>query len=147
MVQRQVQKWPGTFKASTTAVRIRDVLMDPQYGFTKPKPSSPIRSLSPLTEIPDDQSMADIRFLATRVQTLSDANKPTDDLEIKHVKLLIEDARAPPSPFKISQDVVLAVVDRDFCAPGEWRADLHELLVKLQLTNAALAGLHPQLRI
>ena len=88
-----------------------------------------------------------LEFPLPCVQTLSDVNKTTDDLEVKHVKLLIEDARAYPNPFKISQDVFLTVVDRDFCNADEWRADLHELLVKLQLTNAALTGLHPQLHI
>ncbi|KAJ7194173.1 phosphatidylethanolamine-binding protein, partial [Mycena pura] len=42
---------------------------------------------------------------------------------------------------KISQDIFLTVFDQELCNPGEWRANLHELLEKLQSTNAALTGL------
>jgi hypothetical protein len=56
MVQRQIHKWPGNFSASkTTVARLRQVLSDPETGFTKAvasvqKPRSPSPSLSILSE-------------------------------------------------------------------------------------------------
>ncbi|KAJ7223011.1 hypothetical protein GGX14DRAFT_656872 [Mycena pura] len=129
MVQRQVEKWPGKFKSgATTAVQIRKVLMDPQHGFTKPSSSVETRNSSPLMDIltPSDQNPTNF----------NDSKDPI----VKHVKLLIEDTRAYQKPIKISQDIFLTVFDQELCNPGEWRANLHELLEKLQSTNAALTG-------
>jgi hypothetical protein len=54
-VERQVGKWPGeSFRPEkVTATRIREVLVDPKYGFTKPHTiiGSPKSSLSSLSDL------------------------------------------------------------------------------------------------
>ncbi|KAJ7895217.1 hypothetical protein B0H14DRAFT_3634951 [Mycena olivaceomarginata] len=92
MVQRQIHKWPGNFSASkTTVARLRQVLSDPETGFTK------------------------------AVESVQKPRMRKDsDLEVQRVKLLIEDARGP-KPIKISQDILLTVVDQVQCGPREWR--------------------------
>lgn len=65
---------------------------------------------------------------------------------MQRVKLLIEDARSP-KPIKISQDILLTVIDQVQCGPQEWRVSLRELLEELQSSNSALTGFYSPLAI
>ncbi|KAJ7931807.1 hypothetical protein B0H13DRAFT_1857769 [Mycena leptocephala] len=62
------------------------------------------------------------------------------ELPTRWVTLLIQDSPSSPNPLKISQSVPLFVLDTEGCKPGEWRADLRDLLGELQTSNAALTG-------
>ncbi|KAJ7657680.1 hypothetical protein DFH06DRAFT_1297711 [Mycena polygramma] len=97
-VERQVGKWPGSFRPSRATVSdIRKVLLDPQHGFTKPcTTESPKRATSPLSPTPEPPSK-DIEEHSAR-------NHFIEFITSKWVKLLIEDARALPKPTKISQE-------------------------------------------
>ncbi|KAJ7649071.1 hypothetical protein DFH06DRAFT_1135328 [Mycena polygramma] len=133
-VERQVGKWPGSFRPSRATVSdIRKVLLDPQHGFTKPcTTESPKRATSPLSPTPEPPSK-DIEEHTAR-------NHFIEFITSKWVKLLIEDARALPKPTKISQEVNLWIVDTKFCKLDEWRVELLDLIQELQKSHAAPKG-------
>ncbi|KAJ7613245.1 hypothetical protein DFH06DRAFT_1344715 [Mycena polygramma] len=125
-VERQVGKWPGPFRPSRATVSdIRKVLLNPQYGFTKPRTTEASkRASSPLSPTPEPPS--------------KDIEEHSE--ESKWAKLLIEDARASPKPTKTSQEVCLWIKDNKDCEPGEWRAELLDLIKELQKSHAAVKG-------
>ncbi|KAJ7206741.1 hypothetical protein C8J57DRAFT_1614641 [Mycena rebaudengoi] len=140
MVKRQEDKWPGPDvygDRSTTISRLRKVLLDPRYGFTKETVSvARHRSLSTVT--PSDSSgnsskAQEINPTSTTVQ----ARSPDIPHPARWVKLLIEDKRTSA---KRAQEVSLDVSDEDGCGSGEWRAQFQDLLVKLQKSNTAITG-------
>ncbi|KAJ7655996.1 hypothetical protein DFH06DRAFT_1411668 [Mycena polygramma] len=133
-VERQVGKWPGSFRPSRATVSdIRKVLLDPQHGFTKPcTTESRKRATSPLSPTPEPPSK--------HIEEHSASNHFIDFITSKWVKLLIEDARALPKPTKISQEVNLWIVDTKFCKLDEWRVELLDLIEELQKSHAALKG-------
>ncbi|KAJ7252838.1 hypothetical protein C8J57DRAFT_1660890 [Mycena rebaudengoi] len=136
MVERQVDKWPyltgfDPKAKATTASRLRAALLDPKNGFTRAVsvtlPSSPDTSL-------DRDNIRD-GGLGT-----SPTPEQDDDSDTCWVKLLLEDSRDSSRHPKYAQDILLCVVDRVGCAPGEWRADLGDLLAELQTSNSAITG-------
>ncbi|KAJ7030849.1 hypothetical protein C8F04DRAFT_1365411 [Mycena alexandri] len=127
MVKRQADKWPGPdiYDAKATTIRrLKAVLLDSRYGFTRANTLSstqnnpPSRPMSPLTQ---------------------DDNDPPQEppLLTRQVKLLIEDQRTST---KRAQTIPLIVIDEDGSAPGEWQASLRDLLERLQESNAAIVG-------
>ncbi|KAJ7633795.1 hypothetical protein DFH06DRAFT_1303247 [Mycena polygramma] len=131
-VERQVGKWPGSFRPSKATVSdIRKVLLAPQHGFTKPCTTEPPkRATSPLSLTPEPPSKD--------IGEHSASNHFIDFITSKWVKLLIKDARALPEPTKISQEVNLWIVDKNFCKLDEWRVELLDLIQELQKSHAAL---------
>ncbi|KAJ7723760.1 hypothetical protein B0H14DRAFT_3900141, partial [Mycena olivaceomarginata] len=143
-VARQADVWPGPdvySDKSTTVKRLRAVLLDPRYGFTKSmvlcapssarSESTSESTLSPPPFTDDDAGRSPI------------PNPDAGDVKMVYaewVKLLIEDMRktsAHGHP-KISQDVFLEVSERG--EHGEWKTELHEVLYELQKSNAAIEG-------
>ncbi|KAJ7017765.1 hypothetical protein C8F04DRAFT_1331866 [Mycena alexandri] len=131
IVKRQAAKWPGpdVYDAKATTVRrLKAVLLDSRYGFTRPSsPSTQDNSppMSPLTQNDNGTPRA-----TPEPQTPATLTRP--------VKLLIQDARTST---KMAQTVPLVVVvDHDDSGPGEWQAGLHDLLSRLQDSNSAIIG-------
>ncbi|KAJ6460714.1 hypothetical protein DFH09DRAFT_1114585 [Mycena vulgaris] len=90
LVQHQVEKWPGGHfqPKAETAVQICEVLMEAQYGFTK-----------------------EILVMEALESPLSDSVSSEHKFDSQWVKLLMEDYCDSPKPFKISQQVLLYVID------------------------------------
>ncbi|KAJ7654871.1 hypothetical protein B0H14DRAFT_2659412 [Mycena olivaceomarginata] len=116
-VARQADLWPGPdvySEKSTTVRRLRAVLLDPRYGFTK---SMVLRTPS------------SARSESTSESTLSPPPF-TDD-----------DAGRSPIPNPDAGDVKMffsRVSERE--KHGEWKTELHEVLYELQKSNAAIEG-------
>ncbi|KAJ7724892.1 hypothetical protein B0H16DRAFT_1698506 [Mycena metata] len=128
MVKRQEAKWPGpdVYDAKATTVnRLRSVLVDPRYGFTK-SITPPSQPPSPLLSEPPTSPPAENH------QDIPEAPPST-----RNVKLLIQDTR---NSTKMAQTVPLVVLEQDESGPGEWRASLHDLVSRLQNSNAAITG-------
>ncbi|KAJ6558626.1 hypothetical protein DFH09DRAFT_1084139 [Mycena vulgaris] len=141
LVARQSDKWPGpdVYSACTTTIkRLRAVLLDPRYGFTKPGPTASSENdlvssaLSPLPTEKDDTPEPEER---NKDPEIADPQPYPS----RWMKLFIEDTRRK-STAKISQELCLVVVDTEDCAPGEWRAEIRDLLVELQESNSAITG-------
>ncbi|KAJ7433782.1 hypothetical protein FB451DRAFT_1313225, partial [Mycena latifolia] len=161
-VARQSDKWPGpdVYDAKSTSVkRLRNVLLDSRYGFTKPATSSVVHesvtppSTPPFQRVQPEPEKNKEKDLSNLLDSESDRELPqiqeshlfypTDSIEqclpSRWIKLFIEDTRGT-STAKISQELCLFVVDTVDCTPGEWRAELRDLLVELQQSNAAITG-------
>ncbi|KAJ7431159.1 hypothetical protein FB451DRAFT_443183 [Mycena latifolia] len=155
-VARQSDKWPGpdVYDAKSTSVkRLRNVLLDSRYGFTKPAtsslvhesitpPSTPILSPRPFQRVQPEPEKNKEKDLSDLSDSESDRELPQikeQRLPSQWIKLFIDDTRGT-STAKISQELCLFVVDTVDCTPGEWRAELRDLLVELQQSNAAITG-------
>ncbi|KAJ7435440.1 hypothetical protein B0H11DRAFT_2367371, partial [Mycena galericulata] len=149
LVARQAEKWPGpdVYTAKSTSVpRLRAVLLDPRYGFTKSVAisSAESRSVSPLT--PSDEGTLPFTpyfGILTRYSPLDVTPPPNQDeksIPARWVKLLIEDTRKSSSSgrySKSSQEVLLGIVED---TGEEWRAELNDILCELQNSNSAITG-------
>ncbi|KAJ7435441.1 hypothetical protein B0H11DRAFT_1937537 [Mycena galericulata] len=118
LVARQAEKWPGpdVYTAKSTSVpRLRAVLLDPRYGFTKSVAisSAESRSVSPLT--PSDE----------------DVTPPPNQDEVS------ENPLVPNVDIQSSQEVLLGIVED---TGEEWRAELNDILCELQNSNSAITG-------
>ncbi|KAJ7439930.1 hypothetical protein B0H11DRAFT_2354497 [Mycena galericulata] len=144
LVARQAEKWPGpdVYTAKSTSVpRLRAVLLDPRYGFTKSVAisSAESRSVSPLT--PSDE---DVTPPPNPDEVSENPLVPNDNIQksipARWVKLLIEDTRKSSSSgrySKSSQEVLLGIVED---TGEEWRAELNDILCELQNSNSAITG-------
>ncbi|KAJ6482391.1 hypothetical protein DFH09DRAFT_1330334 [Mycena vulgaris] len=151
-VKRQEAKWPGpdvySAKATTTK-RLRAVLLDSRYGFTKQGAlleyaveDQSVSTLSPAPTEKDPTPEPKINEETARTSPdpegmAESADPPTHPS--RWIKLFIEDIRGT-SAGKISQELCLDMIDADDCEMGEWRADLPNLLVQLQESNSAITG-------
>ncbi|KAJ7461060.1 hypothetical protein FB451DRAFT_1268834, partial [Mycena latifolia] len=156
-VARQSDKWPGpdVYDGKSTSVkRLRNVLLDNRYGFTKPATSSLVhKSLHRhqhryYLHVHFSESNLNPRRTKRKICQICQTRSPTASclkfkkeqrLPSQWIKLFIEDTRGT-STAKISQELCLFVVDTVDCTPGEWRAELRDLLVELQQSNAAITG-------
>ncbi|KAJ6530805.1 hypothetical protein DFH09DRAFT_1093413 [Mycena vulgaris] len=121
--------------------------MEAQYGFTKEilvmealeSPLSDSVSSEHSPEMPGNQDPKDTG--SNRAPTKPDTSYQGAFLsksDSQWVKLFMEDYCDSPKLFKISQQVLLYIIDTLHCGPGEWRVDWHDLLAELQSMNAAI---------
>ncbi|KAJ7482810.1 hypothetical protein B0H11DRAFT_2417651 [Mycena galericulata] len=144
LVARQAEKWPGpdVYTARSTSVpRLRTVLLDPRYGFTKSVAISSAESGSVSALTPSDEEVTPPPNPDDEIEgpLVPNDNIPKP-IPARWVKLLIEDTRKSSSSgrySKISQEVLLGIVED---TGEEWKAELNDILCELQNSNSAIMG-------
>ncbi|KAJ6611202.1 hypothetical protein B0H10DRAFT_1953257 [Mycena sp. CBHHK59/15] len=158
LVECQGDKWPGPdeFTSKTTVNCMKEVLLDPQYGFTKAGGTSALlntgdseSSLSPAPEFTSSYSYKDSNAGDKPTPEEDDKQQEASHLEfyIRVYTLNNQNFRphnpiaAGTPPRKIAQDVLLGIVDQKDCsALGQWCTGLRDLLEELQQSNGAITG-------
>ncbi|KAJ6480028.1 hypothetical protein C8R47DRAFT_1285387 [Mycena vitilis] len=143
MVARQADKWPGpdVYSARSTGIRrLRKVLLDPEYEFTKLQVStSPERSPSPVTEH-ENGSEDELRADADSMDDNKSRGQDADvNLHSRRIKLLIQDTRGRTAA-KTSQEITVFAIETRDEESDKPLAELHEILVMLQESNSAIIG-------
>ncbi|KAJ7665389.1 hypothetical protein DFH06DRAFT_1323783 [Mycena polygramma] len=141
MVARQADKWPGpdVYSAKSTGIkRLRKVLLDPEYQFTKLQVyTSPERSPSPVSE---HENRDELHPETDEIDDNASVGQDPDfSLHSRRIKLLIQDTRGRTAA-KTSQEITVSAIETHDEDSDKPLAELHEILVMLQESNSAIIG-------